>query len=104
MSSLELLGEAEPERSATREWGMSGPVRIQEQNRTEHDAATPVNLDRPTSVTGVTAFGKAEFSAWCERVPKGGACVEEPLSQKKTDHVLLYVRTLSCSVVPVALV
>ena len=27
--------EAEPERLATRAWGMSGPVRIQEQNRTE---------------------------------------------------------------------
>jgi len=27
---------AEPERLATRAWGMSGPVRIQEQNRTEH--------------------------------------------------------------------
>ena len=26
---------AEPERLATRAWGMSGPVRIQEQNRTE---------------------------------------------------------------------
>ena len=26
---------AEPERLATKAWGMSGPVRIQEQNRTE---------------------------------------------------------------------
>ena len=31
---LRRTAGAEPERLATRAWGMSGPVRIQEQNRT----------------------------------------------------------------------
>ena len=44
--------EAEPERLATRAWGMSGPVRIQEQNRTVRSTHAAPNLDPPPFDTG----------------------------------------------------